>query len=169
MIRFLGFVIIVMSSAKIGFDASYRYIGRVKELKSFIKVLEKLRNEIEFSNCVISEALLNSANVKSSMVNKLINHIVTNIENGKNSMCEAFVEFVSLNRMYFYKNDVDEICGYLSSFGSGDTKEEIENITKTIGGLKSNLGVAIENERKYVKFFRTSGILTGFLIAIILA
>ena len=59
MIRILGFIIIVVSSVKIGFDISGKYTGRVKELKSFIKVLEKLKNEISFSNCVISEALLN--------------------------------------------------------------------------------------------------------------
>ena len=43
MIRILGFIIIVVSSVKIGFDISGKYTGRVKELKSFIKVLEKYR------------------------------------------------------------------------------------------------------------------------------
>ena len=169
MIRIIGFIIIVVSSAKIGFDISGKYIGRVRELKSFIKVLEKLKNEINFSNCVVSEALSNSANVKSATVNDMVKHLSESIKNGKDNLCEAFNSYLLVNQTCFDKSDVDEIYGFLSVLGNGDREDEIKNISNTMEFLKSNLNAAIENERKYVKVFRTSGILAGCLIAIILA
>ena len=169
MIRILGFIIIVVSSIKIGFDISGKYIGRVKELKSFIKVLEKLKNEISFSNCVISEALLNSANVKSTAVNNIVKHLSESIKSGKDNLCEALDSYLLVNQVCFDKSDVDEIYGFLSVLGSGDRNDEIKNISNTVELLKSNLNVAIENEKKYAKVFRTSGLLAGCLIAIVLA
>ena len=169
MLRLLGFIIIVASSAKIGFDISAKYIGRVRELKSFIKVLEKLKNEISFSNCVICDALLNSSNVKSAAVSEMVKYIAENVKNEKTDLCEAFGSYVVTKPTYFDKTDVDEIFTFLSALGSGDAEEEIKNISNTTEILKSNLANAVENQRKYVKVFRTSGVLAGFLIAIILA
>ena len=169
MLKFLGFIIIVASSAKIGFDISGKYIGRVRELKSFIKVLEKLKNEISFSNCVVYDALINSSNVKSSTVSEMIKYIAENVKNENKELCEAFDSYLKTKPMCFDKIDVDEIFCFLSTLGSGDTEDEIKNISNTTEILKSNLANALENQRKYVKVFRTFGVLAGFLIAVILA
>ena len=52
--------------------------------------------------------------------------------------------------------------------GFGDSWTS-ENISNTVDNIKSHLNEALEDEKKYVKIFRTSGVLAGFLIAIILA
>ena len=169
MIKLLGFVVIVISSAKIGFDISLKYIYRVKELKAFLNMLEKIKNNIKFSNYVISDALINLYEVKSDSVNKMFDYISKKIENEKINPGDAFKSFLENNTTYFEKCDIDEIFGFFASFGSSDRETEIKNIDKTAEVIKSNLAVALENEKKYVKFFRASGVLSGFLIAIILA
>ena len=169
MIKLIGFIIIIISSAKIGFDLSAKYIRRVKDLKSFISVLEKIKSKIKFSNCVISDALVKASEVKSDTVSNLVKYISKKIEDGKTGPSDAFECYLKENITFFEKNDIEEIYKFFSAFGSGDREDEIKNISNTIENIKSHLNEAIENEKKYVKLFRTSGVLAGFLIAIILA
>ncbi len=169
MIKLIGFIIIVISSSKIGFDLSAKYICRVKDLKAFISVLEKIKNEIKFSNCVISDALVKASDVKSNTVSNLVAYISKKIEDGNIGPADAFGCYVNENTTFFEKNDMEEIYNFFSVFGSGDRDDEIKNISNTVDNIKSHLNEALENEKKYVKIFRTSGVLAGFLIAIILA
>lgn len=169
MIKILGFLIIVASSAKIGFDLSEKYCNRTKEIKAFINVLEKIKNEISFSNCIITDALSNSVNVKCKTIYKMIEYIVKKVEEDKSTLVDAFHSFINENSVAFEKEDMEEITRFFSLFGSGDRDDEIKNITNTLTNMKAHLQTAIENEKKYVKLFRTSGILAGCLIAIILA
>ena len=53
LIKLLGFIIIIISSAKIGFDFSSNYTARTSELKDLAFLLEKLKSEIGFSNNVV--------------------------------------------------------------------------------------------------------------------
>ncbi len=169
MIKLIGFIIIVISSTKIGFDLSAKYIFRVRDLKAFISVLEKIKNEIKFSNCVISDALVKASDVKSDTVKKLVTFISKKIEDGKTDPADAFKCYLCENTTFFEKNDTEDIYNFFSVFGSGDREDEIINISNTVENIKSHLNEAIENEKKYVKIFRTSGVLAGFLVAIILA
>ncbi len=170
MIKMLGFLIIVASSAKIGFDFSEKYSNRTKELKSFVNVLERIRNEISFSNCIISDALIKSCDVKSKSVHNMI-IIVSKIVREKSvTFHEAYNTYLENdNTSSFNIRDIEEISRFFSMLGNGDREDEIKNINNTIINIKSNLQSALDDEKKYVKLFRTSGVLAGFLIAIILA
>lgn len=169
MIKILGFLIIVASSAKIGFDLSEKYCNRTKEIKSFISVLEKIKNEISFSNCIITDALIKASKVKSKTVQNMVTYISKKVEDEKMALTDAFGMYIRENTMAFDKGDIDEINRFFSVFGSGDREDEIKNISNTVINMKAHLQTAVEDEKKYVKLFRTSGVLAGFLIAIILA
>lgn len=169
MIKILGFLIIVASSAKIGFDLSEKYCNRTKEIKSFISVLEKIKNEISFSNCIITDALIKASKVKSKTVQNMVTYISKKVEDEKMALTDAFGMYIRENTMAFDKGDIDEINRFFSVFGSGDREDEIKNISNTVTNMKAHLQTAVEDEKKYVRLFRTSGVLAGFLIAIILA
>ncbi len=169
MIKLVGFIIILLSSAKIGFDISAKYTGRVEDLKSFISALGKIKTEISFSNCEITDALITASNVKSVNIHNILLYIANKIEKGKMTLCDAFSSYIGENETFLIKEDIEEIRRFFSVFGSGDREDELENVSNTIINLKLNLNNAVENAKKYVKLYRTSGILAGFLIAIILA
>ena len=170
MIKVIGFLIIVISSAKIGFDLSKKYINRTRELKSFVYFLERLKNEISFSNCIIKDALVNCCNVKNETVKNMLNYMYDKINKNNVSPWDAFNDFIKNDSLHsFCKADVDEIGRFFSCVGSGDRQDEIENICNVISNIKVNLANAAEDEKKYVKLYRTSGILAGFMIAVILA
>lgn len=169
MIKILGFLIIVASSAKIGFDLSQKYSDRTKELRGFIGVLERIKNEISFSNCIITDALVKASNVKSQTIRNLVKSISEKIEEKNISLTDAFNTYIKENSMALDKKDTDEISRFFSMFGIGDREDEIKNIDNSVINLKNNLQTAMEEEKRYVKLFRTGGVLAGFLIAIILA
>ena len=169
MIKILGFLIIVASSAKIGFDLSQKYSDRTKELRGFISVLERIKNEISFSNCIITDALVKASNVKSQTIRNMVKNISEKIEEKNISLADAFNTYIKENPMALDKKDTDEISRFFSMFGSGDREDEIKNINNSVINLKNNLQTAMEDEKRYVKLFRTGGVLAGFLIAIILA
>lgn len=169
MIKLLGFLIIVASSAKIGFDISDKYRNRTREIKAFITILEKIKNEISFSNCIISEALEKSKNIKCKTISSMIDYILNKVEKNRISLAEAFNFFLNENNTSLTKTDTDEILKFFAFFGNGDKEDEIKNINSTVANMRVNLQSAIEDEKKYVKLFRTSGFLAGCLIAIILA
>ena len=149
MIKVIGFLIIVISSAKIGFDLSKKYINRTRELKSFVYFLERLKNET---------------------VKNMLNYMYDKINKNNVSPWDAFNDFIKNDSLHsFCKADVDEIGRFFSCVGSGDRQDEIENICNVISNIKVNLANAAEDEKKYVKLYRTSGILAGFMIAVILA
>lgn len=170
MIKILGFLIIVASSAKIGYDLSEKYSNRTKELKAFVNVLERIRNEISFSNCVISDALIKACDVKSRAVNNMIKLVSETVREKGITLHEAFNTYIKMdNTSSLNSRDIEEISRFFLMVGSGDREDEIKNINNTIVNIKSNLQSALDDEKRYVKLFRTSGVLAGFLIAIILA
>ncbi len=170
MIKILGFIIIVVSSAKIGFDLSEKYSNRTRELKALINVFERVKNEISFSNCVISDALINSCNVKSKNISYMIKFVSDAVSKKSITLADAFNSYIKMdNTLSLNNKDIEEINSFFSMFGSGDREDEIKNINNSISNIKSNLQAAIDDEKRYVKLFRTSGVLAGFLIAIILA
>ena len=170
MVKIIAFLIIVASSAKIGFDLSERYSNRTRELKAFINILEKVKNEISFSNCIISDALARAAEVRVKSISNMIKHISASVKERNICLTDAFDAYIQKNTdISLNKNDMDEIRNFFAVFGSGDREDEISNINSCIHNMNLFLQSSIEDEKRYVKLFRTSGLLAGFLIAIILA
>ncbi|MEE1042389.1 MAG: hypothetical protein UH854_00325, partial [Clostridia bacterium] len=140
MIKIIGFIIIVISSSKIGFDLAKKYLNRSRELKAFIYVLERLKSEIGFSNCVITDALINSSNVKNETVKNMINYMAEMVKENNVSLSDAFNKYITNDSFNsFNKTDVDELYKFFSSVGNGDREDEIENINNCIASIKINL------------------------------
>ncbi len=169
MLKLAGLFIIVASSAKIGFDFAKKYSDRTSIIKSFIAVLEKTKNEINFSNCIITDALTTAADVKSTLVKNLIAFICDCVKKFGITPEEAVDLYIKDNSSMLEKNDMEIIKRFFSLSGKGDKDGEIKNIENAVENLKLNLHTATEDEKKYVKLYRTGGILAGFVIAIILA
>lgn len=170
MIKFMGFVIIVASCTKIGFDLSQKYCKRTSNLKLLVNVLERVKNEIRFSNCVITDALLKAVDGKNNAISNMVGSIVKYVNEKSVTLDNAFSNYIRNNEgLMLERNDIEEITRFFSAFGSGDSDDEVKNIDNTICNLKLLLNQATDDEKRYVKLFRTSGVLAGFLIAIILA
>ncbi len=170
MIKLIGFAVIVASCTKIGIDLSQKYCDRTRCLKYFINMLERVKSEISFSNCTITNALQKSVDSKNNVIGNMIRSILNFVEEKPVTLDEAFNIYIKGNETisFLEKKDLEEFGRFFSMVGSGDRDDEINNINNSIGNLTLCIQESYENEKKYVKLFRTSGILTGLLIAIIL-
>ena len=171
MIKLIGFIIIVLSCGKIGIDLSQKYCNRTKELKSFIHLLERIKSDISFSNCTITDALSKNIENKNNVISSMILSILNSVNENSVALEDAFNTYINKNgdNISLQRKDIEEINGFFSMFGIGDREDEINNLNNTINNLKIFLQDALEDEKKYVRLFRTTGVLAGFLIAIILA
>lgn len=170
MIKLIGFLIIVLSSTKIGIDLSDKYRKRTRELRAVITVLERVKIEVGFSNCVITDALSKAMDIKVETVRNMIGYIVDMVNEKNVTLQEAFNLYMTdCNELSMEKHCTDELRRLFDMFGSGDSEDEIRNLETTILNMKTYLNNSLDDEKRYVKLYRTSGVLAGFLIAIILA
>ncbi len=170
MIKIVGFAVIVSCCAKIGFDFSKKYSDRTRELKELVSILERLKNEISFSNSVITDALLNSVSGKNGAVSKLMLSVAEYVRSNRCTFSDALSSVLKEETVLSLNNcDIEELCRFFNMAGSGDREDEVKNINNSITNLNMLLYNSADDEKKYVKLFRTTGILAGFLIAIILA
>ena len=167
MIKLAGFLIILLSSAKIGYDIGERYKNRTEELKSLATALEIIKNEISFSNCVISDAIYAGANVGCKKISDLLIEMSKIIKNEDKSVLEAYELLSGRYELSLNKSDTQILQKMFSVFGSGDKENETQNIKKAIEEVYKNIKGASADEKKYVKLFRTFGVLSGILIGII--
>ncbi len=169
MIKLIGFLIIMVSATKIGFDFSAKYISRTKELKAFIFVLEKLKGEIKFSGNTIPEALERVSGIRVLTVENMVSYICNKVKTEGCSLDFAFKMYVEdYNALSLSKEDIDVLTNFFSLLGTGDVDDEIKNINSVSKTINLLLQEALEKETKYVKLYRTCGVLAGCLISIML-
>ncbi len=170
MLKLIGFLIIMISSTKIGFDYSLKYTSRTEQLKAFVFILERLKAEIKLSNSVIADALDKSNDVQEHNVHIMIEYICNMVKKENCSLISAFKSYlVTDEALSLSKEDLDVLSDFFSMLGTGDVDDEIKNIDSAMEKINLLLQDSCEKESKYVKLFRTSGVLAGCLISVILA
>lgn len=167
MIKIIGFLIIFLSSSKIGYDIGERYKNRTEELKSLAMALEIIKNEISFSNCVIADAIKGGAGVSCKKISRMLTEMSDMVKDGDKSVFEAYKSVLPKLELSLNKNDMQILENLFSVFGGGDKIAEAQNIDKATDKIYRNIKSAFADEKKYVKLFRTFGVLSGVLIGII--
>lgn len=169
MIKLIGFIIILLSASKIGYEISEGYKNRTREIRSVITALSVLKNEISFKNCVLSDAFYYSSRVKNPFVSCMFKTISEELNKSTDSLIKIYESYILKNKdkHSLSNNDTEILYDMFSKLGYGDTEEQINIISYAIRTFESNLKSSVENERKYVRLFRTGGVLAGILTAII--
>lgn len=168
MIKLAGFIIILFSAVKIGYDISQKYINRTQEVKNLINVFDFMCKELNFTTPDLAEMFGTAAKVNCKNIKKLFEDISGVMKNKTITPLEAFnvcknnIDF-SLNN-----NDFQILSDYFSVCGSGCVNDEVNSIKKTIFLLDQNLESAIADENKYVKLYRFTGLIVGLMVSIIL-
>jgi len=162
MIKIIGFLIVLISSCKIGLDISNRYSERTKELRSVIQALEIIKTEIEFSNSLLFKALEHCDIVKNKSVSNLMLKISKSLKNNETISNELFEN----NNLALHKSDIDILTDIFLTLGAGNTQNEVNNINNGIDRLKASINNSLDDEKKYCKLSKVSGLLIGIFIGI---
>ena len=170
MVKIIGFVIILMSCSKIGVDVSNKYRYRTKELRSLITAFELMKNEIGFKNSVVADVLNTSSSVSSPTVKKMFTSVAYDVKGENFTAEQAFDRFILKNRGFLSLNneDLDVLKKFFSKFGSYSAQDELDGIDAAVKIFDANLKNAEADEKRYVKLSAASGVLSGFLIGMLL-
>lgn len=169
MIKIVGYLIILIASAMIGFGVSEKYRNRTKELLAVRSSLEIIRNEINFNNRLIGDALLSGAGVKLPIISELFKTISDILAESNVTVSNAFLDCMSdfKESLSLNNDDINLLENFFSLAGTGSNVEEIKNINSVLSSIELNIKSATEDEKRYVKLFRTTGVLAGLMIGTI--
>ena len=169
MIKIVGYLIILIASAMIGFGVSEKYRNRTKELLAVRSSLEIIRNEINFNNRLIGDALLSGAGVKLPIISELFKTISDILAESNVTVSNAFLDCMSdfKESLSLNNDDINLLENFFSLAGTGSNVEEIKNINSVLSSIELNIKSATEDEMRYVKLFRTTGVLAGLMIGTI--
>lgn len=165
-IRLLAVVMLVVICAFVGVYKSKKFETREHILREAIYLFKGLENEIRFS----LNALPNAIEIVRQRMNTYLKDVLGNISlllvksNVGNS--ELLNELDRLDSLTSYDKQI--ILTGITSLGTSDVDGEQGIINMTISSLENELCDAIENKKKNSKMYKTVGLATGLVIAIIL-
>ncbi len=165
-IRLLIGIILVVMCALIGVYKSKKFEAREHILREAIYLFRGLENEIRFS----LNTLPNAIEIVRQRMNTYLKDVLgsislllikANVNNG-----ELLDELDRLDSLTTYDKQI--ILTGITSLGSSDVDGEQRIINMTISSLENELCDAIESKKKNSKMYKTVGLATGLVIAIIL-
>ena len=169
LVKLLGCIIIILCSAKIGFEEAAKYSTRVKEIRELQTALAALKGEIGFCRTPMSQALTRMGQKLKSSVSQIFIKAGEDLKNKGKSAAEAWeAALLGVQKNLSLKNDEIYI---LSTFGKllgvNDAGGQIENIELTSQKLAICEKQALEDERRFARLYRSLGIIGGVFISIL--
>lgn len=157
--------LIVVICTLMGFKKSEKYKSREYILREAIMMFEGLKNEINYMLTPIPNAIealrmnmkTNLKSVLGAVSVELLKH---------NTSGEAIsIEIARLEELTAYDRQV--ISNGINALGKTDVEGQIGNINLTCNTLNTLLEDSIEAKKKNSKLYKTVGIATGLMIAIV--
>ncbi len=166
LIRMFAGIALVVICALVGVYKSRRFETREYILREAIYLFRGLENEIRFSLNTLPNAIeivrqRMNTHLKDVLGSIALMLIKSNISNG-----ELMGELDRLDELTSYDKQI--ILTGITSLGSSDIDGEQGIINITISSLENELNDAIESKKKNSKMYKTVGLATGLVIAIIL-
>lgn len=170
MIKTLGCTIVFVASTLVGYFLSYSKYQRVKELRSFIQVLNMLETEIKFSLGTLPEAFMKISGAVQEKTGLVLNIAAEKMLKNKINAMSSWKEALDEQRGIFSLNteDFSILKSMGCSLGEADVDNQIKNIRLVAEGLKSQEIKAEEERAKNGKLLKSMGVLTGLTLIIIL-
>lgn len=171
MLKITGIAIIFLSCTYIGFYYGESFKRRSKQLKSILKSLMFLNNEVIYSNTPLPEAL-NYISVKvDTPTSDILSAVAKRLESGESkSVYDAFYEEYHKKDLNFNLFEEDKIIikDFLKGLGESGVYGQDKLFNLVIENIKLSCNAADELAKKNSKMYSAIGICIGAMIAIFL-
>ena len=171
MLKIVGIAIIFLSCTYIGFYYGESFKRRSKQLKSILKSVMFLNNEVMYSNTPLPEALKYISMKVESPIDDILSKVAVNLEDGESkSVYEAFSEQYHKSKSNFnlFEEDKAIIKDFLKGLGESGVYGQDKLFNLTIENMKINCKTADELAKRNSKMYSAIGICIGAMIAIFL-
>ena len=168
-IRMLGSVLIMLCSAKIGFEEAGRFKRRVEEIREFQTALVALKGEICFCRSPLAEALVKTGERLETAVAEIFITAGKAIGRGEAAARTAWetAVFSTQKKLALKNGELHVINTFGGLLGISDEAGQLENIELTTAKLIACEKKAAEDEQKNSKVYKSLGIAAGIFLAII--
>lgn len=171
MIKIIGSIFVIFSSAGIGYILGKDFSKRVIQLKQLRMSLQMLETEITYSSTPLPYAFEIISQKCGSPVKEIFKAVSDKLKGRHYSTVgEAFEKaLLDCNNMTCYKKeDMEILKSFANSLGSSDREGQIKSFNLVIKQLEGQENIAEESRAKNEKMYKSLGLLSGLAIAIIL-
>lgn len=147
-------VVIVISSAMVGYSLARRLSGRVKTLKDFITLFEKCQIRIRYENASLCDAFSDNA--------------VDYCFNSQEEFKTQWSRFIEETGRSLNHEDNRILSDFACDLGSFDTDSQLTHISLYLELLRNNLSAAEQEQNQKNRMYLVLPISIGIVIAILL-
>ncbi|MDV4152172.1 stage III sporulation protein SpoIIIAB [Clostridium sp. AL.422] len=171
MLKIIAITIIFLSSTYIGFYYGESFKRRSKNLKSVLKAVMFLNNEVIYSNTPLPEALNYVSMKLDDPIGNILSNVARNLESGQSkNVYDAFKEEYNENKsnLNLFEEDKMIIKDFIRGLGESGVYGQDKLFNITIENMKINCNAADELAKKNSKMYSAIGVCIGAMIGIFL-
>ncbi len=170
-IKFMGGLLIVLSTTLMGFYYGKKYSSRLNNLIYMEQCIKILETEIVYGAVPLPEALVNVYNKGNKKVSFVFKEIKDHLlANRGGDVLDSFSYVINSlkEKLNFKKEDIEMLISLGRVLGSSDREDQEKNFKFVLSQIAILEGEAKMERDKNEKMFKNLGILTGLTIVIIL-
>ena len=169
-LKIMGSLMIIISSAYLGFAFSNEYLKEIEVLNSFERMLVLLKGEISYSSSTVNEAMIKAGKNCDDTCKIFLDEVIKNFNHKKMTLSGSWEK--ALNNKSIKKNLGK--CQYtiLKEFGDNlgvsDKATQLENFDRAKEQINIHILELKSKKNEKCKMYRIFGFLSGLFITIIL-
>lgn len=156
---------IIATCTMLGISKSKKYESREYILRECIMLFRGIENEIKYSLTTVPNAIEAVRQNMHTYLKDVLGAITTKMLEGNVLPQDISLELDKLIELTSYDKQI--ITQGLSMLGSSDVDGEMGVVKLTISNLETELTDAIEDKKKNSKLYKTIGMASGLMIAIV--
>jgi stage III sporulation protein AB len=171
LIKFIGGLLIILSTTLIGFYYGKRYSSRLNNLIYLEQCIKILETEIIYGAVPLPEALTNVYNKGNRKVSFIFQEIKEHLLSNKTGDVYSSFYYVATSlkdKLNFKREDIEIFLSFGRVIGSSDRNDQEKNFNLILNQINVLEKEAKIERDKNEKLFKNLGVLTGIAIVIIL-
>lgn len=165
-IKYLELILVLSASTYIGILVSKKYLNRVKDLKEMKNALNIFSTKIKFTYEPIPQIFKEISEKVKLNIAKIFLLASNKMEN--TNAGEAWIQALEETNTSMVKEDIETLKNLSNLLGKVDIEGQINEIELVETFLDTQIELAEEEKKKYVKMYKTLGITIGLAVVIIL-
>ena len=170
LLKMFGCILVILGCGGIGFSLGNDYILRIKHLEQVKRYFVLLAGEIQYGNSGIFEALNKLSKQSSGFFSDFLAHVAENMNNNKSlkAAWEISIKEILKESSRLGGNDILIISELGESLGLTDKETQLKNIDNALVQLNEAVDELKKNKNEKCKIYKTSGVVVGAFITILL-
>ena len=164
-IKWILSILVVIVSAALGLNKSKKFVEREYILSESITLFKRLQNEIVYLLSPLPNAIESARINLNTQFKDVVGSIGLSILQGDFNLNSVEMELSALFQLTQYDRQI--IASGLVSLGMSDVSSQVGIIANTIELLEAQKNDAREEKVKNSKLYKTIGLISGVMIAII--